>query len=97
MLSSKISTFPVRGDDEEVKYDDSVNCIPDFESDATDSAEMDDFLAEIKAEEEARAEALRLELEAEKKAAEEKAKLEAEAKKKKSKKKKKKKKAKKEL
>jgi hypothetical protein len=65
---------------------------------AVEGDEMDDFLAEIRREEEERAEILRLELEAEKKAAlEKKAEEEAAAKKKKKKSKKKKKKAKKEL
>lgn len=96
MLNSKIKTFPIRGDG--VVYDDSSNCAPEQLVEAVEGDEMDDFLAEIRREEEERAEILRLELEAEKKAAlEKKAEEEAAAKKKKKKSKKKKKKAKKEL
>jgi hypothetical protein len=94
MLNSKVRTFPVRGD--EIVYDDNINCIPDNMEGigSEDSGDMDDFLAEIKREEEELAEARRLELEEEKRLAEEKAK---EAEKKTKKKKKKKKKTKKEL
>ena len=57
MLNSKIRTFPIRSDD--VVYDDAVDCLAGSggegeggQGSAEESADMEDFLAEIRAEEE---------------------------------------------
>jgi hypothetical protein len=96
MLRSKISTFPIRG--EEVVYDDSADCTPErMEPEEGGDGDMDAFLEEIRREEEERAQALVAELAEEKRAAAAKQAEEEAAKKKKKKKKSKKKKSKKEL
>lgn len=101
MLSSKVRTFPIRG--ENVLFDDSAECAPPpVQQDGhgeEDAGDVDDLLAEIRREEQESAEALRRELEADKAAAAKQAADQAATKKKKIKKKKgsKKKSAKKEL